>query len=155
MGQRSCTSWAPQPLKLATLSPQPGGKTPKFIRTGGDIGKKKYIYISTPLVKGVHYSAKGLQTHLQWRVRHEESELREVATLGLRQALLYCSGQNTSLATGDRVMALRKKNNTKPGRRKEQISSNNNEENGNHTEETLHGPTQIPPNIRAGQENGK
>jgi hypothetical protein len=29
--------------------------------------------ISTPLVNGVqYYSAKGLQTHLQWRVRYEE-----------------------------------------------------------------------------------
>ena len=40
-GQRSRASWAPQPQKLATLSPQPGGKTTKFIRTGGGIGKKK------------------------------------------------------------------------------------------------------------------
>jgi hypothetical protein len=46
-------------------------------------------------------------------------------------------------------------NSTKPGRRKEQISSNSIEENGNNTEETPRGPSQIPPNIGAGQENGK
>jgi len=43
----------------------------------------------------------------------------------------------------------------KLGRRKEQISSNSIEKNGNRTKETLRGPTQIPPNIRHGQENGK
>ena len=37
-GQRSRASWAPQTQKSATLSPQPGGKTSKFIRTGGGIG---------------------------------------------------------------------------------------------------------------------
>ena len=42
MGQRSRTSWAHQPQKSATLSPQPGGKTTKFIRTGGGI---RYRYI--------------------------------------------------------------------------------------------------------------
>ena len=41
MGQRSCTLRAPQPQKSATLSPQPGGKTMKFIRTGGGIGGEK------------------------------------------------------------------------------------------------------------------
>jgi hypothetical protein len=52
-------------------------------------------------------------------------------------------------------MAIGKQNSTKPGRRKQEISSNRIEENGNHTEETLRGPSQIPPNIEAGQENGK
>ena len=43
-GQRSCASWASQPQKSAILSPQPGGKTTKFIRTGGgNGGKKKYL----------------------------------------------------------------------------------------------------------------
>ena len=45
-GQRSRASWASQPQKSASLSPQPGGKPRKFIRTCGGIGKKKYIYIS-------------------------------------------------------------------------------------------------------------
>jgi hypothetical protein len=35
-----------QPQKSATLSPHPGGKTTKFIRTGGGIGGKK-IFIET------------------------------------------------------------------------------------------------------------
>ena len=40
----------PQPQKsAATLSPQPGGKTTKFIRTGGGIGEKKKI-ISSPSI---------------------------------------------------------------------------------------------------------
>jgi len=41
LGQCSCASWAPQPQKSATLSPQPGGKTTKFVQTGGGIGRKK------------------------------------------------------------------------------------------------------------------
>jgi len=47
-------------------------------------------------------------------------------------------------------MVIRKQNSTKPGRRKEQRSSNSTEENGNHTEETQHGSSQIPPNIGVG-----
>jgi len=52
-------------------------------------------------------------------------------------------------------MMIRKQDNTKPGRRKEQRSSDSTEENGNHTEETQQRPSQIPPNIGVGQENGK
>ena len=53
-------------------------------------------------------------------------------------------------------MMIRKQNyNTQPGRRKEQRSSDSTEENGNRTEETQHGPSQSPPNIGVGQENGK
>jgi len=40
-GQRPRASWASQPQKSATLSPQPGGKTTKFIWTCGGIGEKK------------------------------------------------------------------------------------------------------------------
>jgi hypothetical protein len=36
-----------------------------------------------------------------------------------------------------------------------QRSSDSTEENGNHTEETQHGPSQSPPNIVVGHENGK
>ena len=45
--QRSRASWASQPQKSATLSPQPGGKPRKFIRTCGGIGGGwgEYIYI--------------------------------------------------------------------------------------------------------------
>jgi len=39
-GQRSHAPWASQPQKSATLSPQPGGKPRKFIRTCGGIGKE-------------------------------------------------------------------------------------------------------------------
>ena len=52
-------------------------------------------------------------------------------------------------------MVIRKLDRMKPGRRKGQISSNSIEENGNHTEETLCRPSQIPPNIGPGLENGK
>ena len=38
LGQRSRASWASQPQESATLSPQPGGKPRKFIRTCGGIG---------------------------------------------------------------------------------------------------------------------
>jgi hypothetical protein len=51
-------------------------------------------------------------------------------------------------------MEIRKQNNTKTRRRKQQRSSNSTEENGKHTEETQHGPSQIPPNIGADKENG-
>jgi hypothetical protein len=50
---------------------------------------------------------------------------------------------------------MMRKNSTKPGRRKEEVCSNSTELNGNYTEETLRVPSQIPPNIGAGQENGK
>jgi len=46
-------------------------------------------------------------------------------------------------------------NNNNNNKRKEQRSSDSTEENGNHTEETQHGPSQSPPNIGFGQENGK
>jgi hypothetical protein len=49
----------------------------------------------------------------------------------------------------------KEKYNTQPGRRKEQRSSDSTKENGNHTEETQHGPSQSPPSIGDGQENGK
>jgi len=51
-------------------------------------------------------------------------------------------------------MMIRKQHNKQPGRRKEQRSSDRTEENGNHTQETQHGPSQIPPNIGVVQENG-
>ena len=44
-GQRSRASWASQPQKSATLSPQPGGKPRKFIRTCGGIGGEVIIII--------------------------------------------------------------------------------------------------------------
>jgi len=51
---------------------------------------------------------------------------------------------------------IRKQNcNTQRGRRKEQRSSDSTVENGNRNEETQHGPSQSPPNIGVGQENGK
>jgi hypothetical protein len=53
-------------------------------------------------------------------------------------------------------MMIKKQNfNTQQGRWKEQRSSDSTEENGKHTEETQHGPSQSPPNIGVGQENGK
>jgi len=52
-------------------------------------------------------------------------------------------------------MMIRKQDNTQPGRRKEQRSSASTEEKGNHTKETQLGPSQSPPNIGVGQENGK
>jgi len=72
----------------------------------------------------------------------------------MRQAGLYHSGQNTSLANHGTAMMIRKQDNTQPGRRKEQRSSDSTEENGNHTKETQLGPSQSP-NIGVGQENGK
>ena len=50
---------------------------------------------------------------------------------------------------------IRKKDNTQQVRRKEQRSSDGTKENGNHTEETQHGPSQSPPSNGDGQENGK
>lgn len=73
----------------------------------------------------------------------------------LRQVGLYSSGQKTSLATGGTAMVIRKRNSTKPGRRREQRSSNSTVGNGNRTEGTQHGPSEIARNIAVGQENGK
>jgi len=52
-------------------------------------------------------------------------------------------------------MVIRKLDNTQLGRKKCQRSSDSTEENGNHTEETEHGPYQSPPNAGVGHENGK
>jgi len=52
-------------------------------------------------------------------------------------------------------MMITEQDNTQLRRRKEQRSSDSTEENGNHTEETQHGPSQSPPNIGVGQENEK
>ena len=46
-GQRSCASWSSQPQKSATLSPQPGGKPRKFIRTCGGIGGRHMCSVVT------------------------------------------------------------------------------------------------------------
>ena len=52
-------------------------------------------------------------------------------------------------------MMIRKQNcNTQPGRRKEQRFIDSAEENGNHTEETQHGPSRRTLHIGVGQENG-
>jgi len=50
-GQRSRATWASHPQKSATLSPQPGGKPRKFIRTCGGIGKKRSNYSSQNVIK--------------------------------------------------------------------------------------------------------
>ena len=79
---------------------------------------------------------------LRWRVRtRKRRTLRSgdprIQEALLRQAGLYCSGQNTSLATPGTAMMIRKRNcNTQPGRRKEQRSSDSTKENGNRNEET-------------------
>ena len=107
------------------------------------------------LVQGVHYHAEGLEMHLRWRVRNQESwtsrsgDPRIQAAL-LRQAGLYCSGQKIYLATRGTAMMIVKQHNTQPGRRKAQRSSESTEDNGNRTEDTQHGPL----NIGVGQENG-
>ena len=49
-GQRSRAQWASHPQKSATLSPQPGGKPRKFIRTCGGIGGgKKSSVVTVPI----------------------------------------------------------------------------------------------------------
>ena len=73
----------------------------------------------------------------------------------LRQAGLYRNGHKTFLTTRGTVMVIRKQNSTKPGRRKEQRYSTSTEVNGNNTEETQYGSSQIPPHIRVGQKNGQ
>jgi hypothetical protein len=52
-------------------------------------------------------------------------------------------------------MMIRKQDNTQTGRRRKQRSSVSTEENGNHIEETQHGPSQSPSNIGVEQENRK
>jgi hypothetical protein len=50
--QRNRVSWASQPQKSVTLSPQPGGKATKFIRTCGGMGGISvyftYVSVSDP-----------------------------------------------------------------------------------------------------------
>ena len=50
-GQRSRASWASQPQKSATLSPQSGGKPRKFIRTCGSMGGRGEIAFLTFFLK--------------------------------------------------------------------------------------------------------
>ena len=59
-GQRSRASWASQPQKSATLSPQPGGKPRKFIRTcggtgGGEFGVKLGLMVRVVLWMGISW----------------------------------------------------------------------------------------------------
>ena len=56
-GQRSRASWASQPQKSATLSPQPRTKPRKFITTCGGIGKKYYIIL--------YYNLMGPQSYMR------------------------------------------------------------------------------------------
>jgi hypothetical protein len=98
--------------------------------------------------------------HLWWRVRGQErwtsrSGNPQFQGAFLWKAGLYRIGQKTSLATCETVMMVRKQNSTKSWRRIEQRSSNSSDENGNHSEETQHGPSLIPPNIAVRQEYGK
>jgi hypothetical protein len=52
-------------------------------------------------------------------------------------------------------MVIRKQDNTQLSKRKEQRSSDSTVENGNHPEETQHGPSQRPSNVGLEQENGR
>ena len=55
-GQHSRASRASQPQKSAALSPQPGGKPQKFIRTCGGIGEGGNLFENLRLTKPwVHY----------------------------------------------------------------------------------------------------
>ena len=85
-GQRSRASRASQTQKSATLSPQPGGKPRKFIRTCGGIGKYIYIYTHT-------------HTHTHTHLAHEVAICHDVhnpsnwgfshyCTVGLQTRLL-------------------------------------------------------------------
>ena len=66
-GQRSRASWASQPQKWATLSPQPGGKSWKFIRTCGDIGGKKYY------LRNLKFTLKHLKTLIHVSITRSSS----------------------------------------------------------------------------------
>jgi hypothetical protein len=52
-------------------------------------------------------------------------------------------------------MVIGKQNILIPGGRKKQRSYSGTGGNGNYTDGIQHGPSQIPPNIGVGQENGK
>ena len=56
LGQRSRASWASLPQKLATLSPQPGGKPRKFIRTCGGIGEEKKTILNCSVLHIVKWA---------------------------------------------------------------------------------------------------
>ena len=55
LGQHSHASLSPQPQKSATLSAYPGGKTTKFIGTGGSIGGGK-PFLNLDIFLGHKYS---------------------------------------------------------------------------------------------------
>ena len=86
-GQHSRASWASQPQKSATLSPQPWGKPRKFIRTCGGTGGKKFVlhkvcklwfsnsYVEVERSSGVSNSYrawKGGSTSFIFRVQHSK-----------------------------------------------------------------------------------
>ena len=64
-GQRSRASWASEPQKSAALSPQPGGKPRKFIRTCGGFGK--IIIIIMVLIKHIFHYFLFFFTHMRAR----------------------------------------------------------------------------------------
>ena len=84
-GQRSRAPWASQPQKSAILSPQPGGKPRKFIRTCGGTGRirrKKNMWRNRKTLEMVQrsptISTRRLSTRLGvsqtrvWRTLHED-----------------------------------------------------------------------------------
>ena len=90
-GQCSRTSWASHPQKSATLSPQPGVKPRKFIRTCGGIGKKKGLqcgtnwdlkyYVANFGYDAIGFTNKGMrstsvndETHNLWHSRNINTE---------------------------------------------------------------------------------
>ena len=66
-GQSSRASWASQPQKSATLSPQPGGKPRKFIRTCDGIGgggMLKATFNDRTLLPDFHHLLRKLFTNI-------------------------------------------------------------------------------------------
>ena len=86
LGQHSHASWVLQPQNSATLLPQPGGKTMKFIGTGGGIGERASRYIS--IVKPTRCTASQIYFILdqhstcfgQSFVHHQESKTVHTAS---------------------------------------------------------------------------
>ena len=71
-GQRSRASWTSQPQKSATLSPQPGGKPRKFVRTCGGIGQKQKKNLSFYYMSIYRVIKKSLCT---WRLKYRKLQV--------------------------------------------------------------------------------
>ena len=90
-GQRNRASWASQPQKSATLSPQPGGKSRKFVRTCGGVGgEKTHLFSSLHLLYLTFWSKHWVLN----RLTPNDPYMGRTAPLTSKRCILYIYSTN-------------------------------------------------------------